>query len=115
MRSYLAGILLLFMASSALGQAATGYVTAMGYQSYYRPDCWTPLLVHLDSSLSTPEEYQIRVHQQDLDRDIVVYTHNVTLGPNDHRDFWAYFGRSRSDRGPTAGACRRGHPTWPRS
>ena len=40
----------------AQGQAATGYVTALGYQGYYRPDCWTPLLVHLDSSLSTPEE-----------------------------------------------------------
>ncbi len=90
MRSFLAGIILLSITGSALAQA-TGFVTALGFQSNYRPDCWTPLLIHLDSTLSEPAEYQIQVHQQDLDNDTVVYARTVTLSPQGHQDYWAYF------------------------
>jgi hypothetical protein len=90
MRSYLAGIFLLFFSANALAQA-TGYVTALGFQGNYRPDCWTPMVVHLDSTLSQADDYQIQVHQLDLDKDTVVYAKTVTLGPQAHSDFWVYF------------------------
>lgn len=91
MRSFLVGfILLLASAGSALGQA-TGYVSALGFQGTYRPDCWTPLLVRLESTVSTAEEYQIQVRQQDLDKDTVVFTRTVTLGPSAKQDYWVYF------------------------
>lgn len=83
-------VLLLAFAGGAHAQA-TGQVRELGFQGFYRADCCVPLLVHLDSTTSTAAEYQIQVHQQDLDQDTVVYKRTVTLGPNAHEDFWVYF------------------------
>src|SRR5688500_9626986 len=99
MRSFLAGsVLLLLLATAASGQA-TGQVLALGYQGYYRPDCWTPLLVQLRSTVSDPQEYQIQVHQQDLDKDTVVYTRVVTLNAQAQQNFWVYFVPQPTDGG----------------
>ena len=91
MRSFLAGLFLLSIAASGAWGQATGSVTVLGFQYNYRPDCWTPLRVHLDSTLSKPADYQIQVHQQDLDRDVVVFSRTVPLGPQAHQDYWVYF------------------------
>src|SRR5688500_239301 len=105
MRSLWAGLfVLLFCSTGALAQA-TGYVQELGFGGTYRADCWTPLLVHLDSTYSQPAEYQIQVHQQDLDQDTVIYTRTVTLGPNAKENFWVYFlpqPTSGGLRGPNA-------------
>src|SRR5687768_8275341 len=100
MRSFLAGsVLLLLLASAASGQAS-GQVLSLGLgQGYYRPDCWTPLLVQLRSTVSDPQEYQIQVHQQDLDKDTVVYTRVVTLNAQAQQDFWVYFVPQPTDDG----------------
>ena len=104
MRLLWAGLIVLFSASGALAQA-TGYVRELGFAGNYRPDCWTPLLVHLDSTVSQPGEYQVQVHQQDLDQDTVVFTRTVTLGPNARENFWVYFLPQPTDGGlPGQGA-----------
>lgn len=104
MRVLWAGLfVLLFSTSGALAQA-TGYVRGVGFAGAYRADCWTPLLVHLDSTVSEQAEYQIQVHQQDLDRDTVVFTRTVTLGPQNaggHQDYWVYFLPQPTDGGLT--------------
>src|SRR5687768_12261835 len=106
MRSFLAGsVLLLLLASAASGQAS-GQVLSLGLgQGYYRPDCWTPLLVQLRSTVSDPQEYQIQVHQQDLDKDTVVYTRVVTLNAQAQQDFWVYFVPQPTDGGLPAGGA----------
>ena len=88
----LLGILL---SSVALGQAE-GEVQAIGFQRYYRPDCWTPMLIRLKSKTDTAVNLQIRVYQEDMDRDRVVAVKNISLTPSvdgrggDQR-FWMYF------------------------
>ena len=79
----------------ALGQAE-GEVQAIGFQGYYRPDCWTPMLIRLKSKTDTAVNLQIRVYQEDMDRDRVVAVKNISLTPSvdgrggDQR-FWMYF------------------------
>jgi hypothetical protein len=104
MRLLWAGLIVLFSATGAMAQA-TGYVRELGFAGNYRPDCWVPLLVHLDSTVSQPGEYQVQVHQQDLDQDTVVFTRTVTLGPNARENFWVYFLPQPTDGGlPGQGA-----------
>jgi hypothetical protein len=94
MRSLWAGLFVLLLIASNAGAQATGNVQLLGFSGYYRSDCWTPILVHLDSTISTPAEYQIQVSQQDLDQDTVIFTRTVTLGPAGpagHGDYWVYF------------------------
>ncbi|QOV87351.1 hypothetical protein [Humisphaera borealis] len=90
MRFLWAGLFVLSLTSGALAQA-NGYVRELGFDGNYRPDCWTPLYVHLESTISEPAEYQIQIHQQDLDQDTVVYTRTITLGPQARDNVWVYF------------------------
>jgi len=90
MRFLWAGLIVLSLASDALAQA-NGYVRELGFAGNYRPDCWVPLLVHLESTVSEPAEYLVQVHQQDLDQDSVVFTRTVTLGPQARENVWVYF------------------------
>lgn len=104
MRLFWVGLIVLFSPSGALAQA-TGYARELGFAGNFRPDCWTPLLVHLDSTVSQAGEYQVQVHQQDLDQDTVVFTRTVTLGPNARENFWVYFLPQPTDGGlPGQGA-----------
>lgn len=91
MRPFLAGLFFLLACAGVTWGQARGEVRAIGFSGMYRPDCWTPMLVHLESTLSEPVEYQIQVQQEDLDKDIVVYTRNITLNPQAKQDFWVYF------------------------
>ena len=81
MRSLLGGLLLLALASSALAQVR-GEVESIGFGSegFYRPECWTPMVVRLDSQIDDTAEYRIEVHQRDLDFDHVIYVKDgITL------------------------------------
>jgi hypothetical protein len=80
MRSFLVGLLLLALASASFGQV-TGEVQSIGFgDGWYRPQCWTPMVVRLRSQISDPAEYRIEVHQHDLDFDHVVYVKDgITL------------------------------------
>jgi hypothetical protein len=91
MRFSAAGILfLLFLASSAVAQV-TGFVESIGIQNHIRPDCWNPLIVNLTSQISEPKTYQVQVWQEDLDKDHVVYTREITLSPKLQEKFEVYF------------------------
>lgn len=80
MRSFLVGILLLALASVGFGQVR-GEVESIGFgNGWYRPQCWTPMVVRLKSQISEPAEYRIEVHQRDLDFDHVIYVKDgITL------------------------------------
>jgi len=81
MRSFLAGLLILSVTSCAFAQVR-GEVESIGFggEGYYRPECWTPMVIRLKSQISDPAEYRIEVHQQDLDFDHVIYVKDgITL------------------------------------
>jgi hypothetical protein len=96
MRFTLAGIFLLAITASAFGQAE-GQVVTMGFSSgYYRPNCWTPLKIHLKSKVADAQTYKLTVVQEDMDHDRVIYSRLVTLSGNTaqakgEEDVWAYF------------------------
>ena len=96
MRSSLAGLILfsvavLSLTSGAMGQA-TGQVLGIGFNNTFRPDCWAPLRVQLHSDSNDVKTYMIQVHQQDLDKDTVVYTRRVVLNPKPAiTDYFVYF------------------------
>lgn len=80
MRSFLVGFLLLALASAGFAQVR-GEVESIGFgDGWYRPQCWTPMVVRLQSQISDPAEYRIEVHQHDLDFDHVIYVKDgITL------------------------------------
>lgn len=96
MRSFIAGsfvALFMMIASTALGDVS-GYVESIGYASYYRPNCWTPMVVVLTTDQSGV--YQIKIKQEDLDRDVAEFTEIVSLtgrdeGQSSPQKFYAYF------------------------
>src|SRR6185312_14404612 len=80
MRSILAGLLILLLASTSFAQVR-GEVESIGFgDGLYRPECWTPMVVRLDSQLDDAAEYRIEVHQRDMDFDNVIYVKDgITL------------------------------------
>src|SRR5579871_2673701 len=81
MRSLLVGLLTLCLASASFAQVR-GEVESIGFagDGLYRPDCWTPMVVRLDSQLDDAAEYRIEVHQRDMDFDHVIYVKDgITL------------------------------------
>ncbi|HEX8914654.1 MAG TPA: hypothetical protein VF796_20050, partial [Humisphaera sp.] len=106
MRFLWAGFLLLLLSGSGAQAQVRGSVESLGFAGYHRPDAWVPLRLSLDSTSDKPLEVQIQVHQQDLDKDAVVYTRTVTLDANRARQpAWVYFLPQPTDGGlPEAGA-----------
>ncbi|MDB5291040.1 MAG: hypothetical protein JWL69_2281 [Phycisphaerales bacterium] len=100
MRSFLAGLLILLLGSMATAQV-TGFVESVGFENHYRPDCWTPLVVNLTSQVSEPMEYQLQVWQEDLDKDRVLYTKDITLSPKVQEKYQLYFLPRPSDGLPS--------------
>src|SRR5580765_6635681 len=98
MRSFLVGLAFLLLASAGALAQVTGFVESVGYQGYFRPDSWTPMLVNLRSQVSEPMSYQLQVWQDDLDRDRVVYTKDITLSPSAQDKFQLYFIPRPSDQ-----------------
>ena len=78
---------------SALASAqVSGVVDTIGFDGQYRPGCWTPMLVRLQSTGAPTGLYELRVWQHDLDGDTPYYSTRVTLtqGKGEQR-FWTYF------------------------
>ncbi|HZL34000.1 MAG TPA: hypothetical protein VFC78_01740 [Tepidisphaeraceae bacterium] len=91
MRLYMAGIFILILSSAAMGQVG-GEILGVGPGgNEYRPGCWTPLVVKLHSTVSEPMTYQLQIWQEDLDKDHVVYTKDVTLSPQATESYMLYF------------------------
>jgi hypothetical protein len=80
MRSFLVGLVVLALSSAAMGQVR-GEVESIGFgNGLFRPTCWTPMVVRLQSQISETAEYRIEVHQHDLDFDHVIYVKDgITL------------------------------------
>src|SRR5258706_11742069 len=81
MRSYLAGILCCMLPAVAFAQAV-GSVESIGFADYFRPGCWTPMLVYLKPTTGGQFTRRIEVVQEDLDRDQVLFTRQITLTGN---------------------------------
>ena len=78
MRRLLAGLILLVLSFPAIAFAdLKGEVESIGFGSLYRPNCWTPMLVRVAAEKSGT--YQIRVIQEDLDRDHEIFREDVSL------------------------------------
>src|SRR3954463_10476296 len=96
MRSFLAGILSFILPAVALAQAVGG-VETIGFGDYFRPGLWTPMLVYLKPTTGSNFTGRIEVVQEDIDRDQVLFTRQVTLtgnppngSPTEYR-YWMYF------------------------
>lgn len=104
MRWVLSGIFILLGASALFAQAA-GEVESIGFDNLYRPGCWTPMVVRLQPQSDQSSYYQLRIVQQDLDRDRVLFARTISLtgstsgqGGREQR-FWMYFIPEPTDRG----------------
>ncbi len=95
----LAGLILLW-GQAALAQIS-GQVQSIGFDGYYRGNCWTPMLVRLRNQGQQAQRLQIRVRQHDLDRDAVDYTRTITVsgGQSGEQRFWMYFIPEPTDGG----------------
>ena len=95
MRSFLAGLVILFLVPCGAVAQVTGFVESVGIGGRIRPDCWNPIRVNLTSTVSEPMQYQLQVWQEDLDKDRVVYTREITLsssnGVKTQEKFELYF------------------------
>jgi hypothetical protein len=93
-----------FCISPAFAQVK-GEVESIGFENYYRPECWTQMVVRLTPESEGAVDYLLSVHQQDMDRDQVVYTRQITLTGADEngnaRDqrFRVYFKPEPVDQG----------------
>src|SRR5438874_9493904 len=99
MRRLLAGIFcflcsVLIPLAPALAETK-GEVESIGFQGLYRPNCHIPMLVRVQADKSGT--YQIRVVQEDMDRDQQLFTdQQVSLtgsedGKGVEQRFWLYF------------------------
>lgn len=94
MRRLAAGILFLLVFSSSLLAQTKGEVESIGFGSFYRPNCFVPMLLRVQAEKSGT--YQIRVIQEDMDRDRQIFTQTVSLTGSDEgkaieQKFWTYF------------------------
>jgi hypothetical protein len=81
MRFTLVGLVLLVIPAAAFAQAE-GEVESMGFDGYYRPNCWTPMKLKLRPKVGSTETYRLQIVQEDLDRDKAMYTRPFTLNGN---------------------------------
>ncbi len=94
MRFVVAGLITLLACSTVSFGQIKGEVESIGFGSIYRSNCWTPMVVRVHAEKSGV--YQIRVKQDDLDRDLPEFTETVSLtgsdeGNNQPQRFWTYF------------------------
>ena len=102
MRLILAGLFLLSIPTLVFAQAS-GEVQSIGFgNGYYRPNCWTPMLVRLTPDTTESANYEIEVWQHDLDGDRPIYTRSIVLNGSDQapsQRFWTYFLPQPTDKG----------------
>src|SRR6185369_9882678 len=82
MRSVLAGLMFLLISLPALAQAngpVNGVVESIGFNSTYRPDCFTPMVVHFIKPPAESGEYIIEIKQKDQSGDEVTYKRTISI------------------------------------
>jgi hypothetical protein len=82
MHFFAAGLISLFISSIALGQI-TGEVESMGFNSTYRPDCFTPMIVRIKPQPGMGGLYVIQVKQKDADGDDVLFERTISVTGDD--------------------------------
>ena len=75
---FFVALLIIFFCRIAAAQV-TGEVESIGYENYFRPTAWTPMVVRLVPKTDQSADYQIRVRQEDLDRDRPIFIRQVTV------------------------------------
>jgi len=92
--------LILGLASVSFAQVR-GEVESIGFgDGLYRPECWTPLVVRLDSQLDDAAEYRIEIHQRDMDFDHVIYVKDgITLNAHATQRWQICFRPDPTERG----------------
>jgi hypothetical protein len=89
--------LMLFGCSFAARAQPRVEVEVIGFGQYFRPDAWCPVRLRITPDSGESREYQIRIHQRDLDGDEVSFVRTITLtGGIDTEQrrpqkFWTYF------------------------
>ncbi|HVT90870.1 MAG TPA: hypothetical protein VHD56_18595 [Tepidisphaeraceae bacterium] len=96
-------IFLLLLPAMALAQVS-GSVESIGFDSYFRPDCWTPMVITVTPETSKSDTYEIHVRQQDLDRDLPIFVRTISVtGMSDTASrlqrFRMYFSPTPTDGG----------------
>jgi hypothetical protein len=89
------GLLLLLLTASA-GAQVGGEIESVGFDSNFRNDCWTPMVLTIDPGSATTEKYEVHVKVQDMDRDLAIYSREITVtgaaeGQNLKQKFRMYF------------------------
>ncbi len=102
MRRLPAGIFCSLLLLAALPVLARNEVESIGFGSLYRPNTYVPMLINV--SVEKSGTYQIRVVQEDLDRDHEIFKQDITLtgadeGKGSDQRFWMYFIPQPSDGG----------------
>lgn len=97
---------LLLLPAFALGQIK-GEVESIGFgSSFYRPNCFIPMLIRLQADKSGT--YQIQVFQEDLDSDNQIFMQTISLtgadeGKGSEQRFWMYFIPQPTEHGSLRG------------
>jgi hypothetical protein len=101
LRPILAGLCFVLLMVSAASAQISGEVQSIGFDGYYRGNCWTPMLIRVRNRSEQAQRLQIRVRQHDLDRDVVNYTRTITVsgGQSGDQRFWTYFIPQPTDGG----------------
>jgi hypothetical protein len=103
MRRFLLGwVLALGLVMPGWAAAQTkGEVESVGFNNYYRPNCWTPMVVRIRPEKSGT--FQLQVVQEDLDKDRPIFTRTISLTGKDEgggeQRFWMYFIPQPTNRG----------------
>ena len=103
MQRFAAGLLLLLILPTFALAQPKGEVESIGFgSSFYRPNCFVPMLIRLQSDKSGT--YQIQVFQEDMDRDNQIFTQTISLtgadeGKSTEQRFWMYFIPQPTDGG----------------
>jgi hypothetical protein len=57
----------------------SGSVESIGFDSYFRPECWTPMVISVTPQTAQTDFYQIHVKVQDLDRDLPIFQRTISV------------------------------------
>jgi hypothetical protein len=72
-------LLMVLLAPHLALATVTGRIDSVGYDQSFRPGTWTPLTVSLQAESGDTGTYQIRIEQEDGDRDLVSFVRTITL------------------------------------
>lgn len=98
------GLLLSLFVPTLAGAQVSGTVQSIGLGGFFRPDCWTPMVVVVWPNTARTDTYQLRVKVQDMDRDLAVFSRTLVItgaagGQERQQKFRTYFMPPPTDSG----------------